>query len=86
MDIKKAEIKATAVVATVSERRGVELTMQFEKSVNQKKFRDYLLKLRNLYPFRRIALVLDNLMVHKTNMIKKKYEELNIETIFNVPY
>ena len=33
VDIKKAEIKATAVIATISDRDGVELVMQFEKSV-----------------------------------------------------
>ena len=60
--------------------------MQFDKSVDQKKFRDYLLRLRALHPFRRIVLLLDNLSSHRTKMIRKKFLELNYGVVFNVPY
>ena len=60
--------------------------MLFEKSVNQIKFKEFLLKLWQKYPFRKIAIVMDNLQVHKTKAVRKKMTELAIEQVWNVPY
>ena len=60
--------------------------MQFEKSVNQVKYIEFLVAFRQKYPFRRVCFYLDNLSVHKTKRVYKKYEELSFKTIFNAPY
>ena len=86
VDMQKTNMEPIAVVAAVSERYGVDLVMMFERSVNQHKFKEFLLKLRNKYPFRRMALVLDNLTAHKTKSVLKYMEEAGLKSIFNVPY
>ena len=75
-----------AVVAAVSERYGVDQVMQFKRRVNQDQFKEFLLRLRNKYPFRRMTLVLDNLSAHKTKAVLKYMKEADIGVIFNVPY
>ena len=47
---------------------------------------EYLVKLRAVSPFDRIAIFMDNLTVHKTRAVKEKMEFLKIEGLYNVPY
>ena len=86
IDMKLNDQKTTAVVAAISAEKGVEMVMTFEQSVNQHKFKKFMLALRNKYPFRPMAIICDNLPAHKTNLVKKASQELNLELIFNVPY
>ena len=86
IDMRRVETPPVAVIAAVSEQQGVDLVMQFEFSVNQKKFTEFLIRLRNKYPFRRMALFCDHLSAHKTKKVKAKYRELRYEVVFNVPY
>ena len=60
--------------------------MLFDKSINAQKFKEFLVNLRHKYPFRKIAIVMDNLQVHKTKAVQKKMRELQLEVIWNVPY
>lgn len=76
MDSKKTEIKFQAVLAAVSEQNGIDMIMQFEKSVDQIKYMKFLVAFRQKYPFRKICFYLDNLSVHKTKKVLKKYDEL----------
>ena len=42
--------------------------------------------MRQRNPFRRMALLMDNLIVHKTKKVQAKLKELQFEVIFNAPY
>ena len=50
------------------------------------RFKEFLKKLRAKYPFRKMALFMDNLAVHKTKAVAKVMEQLLIKPLFNVPY
>ena len=78
-------MKPIAAVGAVSKRYGVDFVMLFEQSVNQVKFIEFLVKLRQKYPFRKMALFIDNLTAHKTKKVIAKYKELQFATVFNVP-
>ena len=46
----------------------------------------YLEKLREINPKEAIAIVMDNLAVHKTKDVQAKMRELQLEWIYVVPY
>ena len=46
LDRKKADTKPIACIAAISARNGIELVMQFDFSVDKKKFESFLIKLR----------------------------------------
>ena len=73
-------------MAGISKPKGVELVMQFPKSVNTDKFLEYLQQLRFRNPFDRIAIFMDRLSVHTCNKSKEKMAFLKIEAIFNASY
>lgn len=62
--------KVEALIFAISEENGVEYNQVFEKSVNTEKFLEYLDKLRAANPFDRIACFMDNMSVHRTNLVK----------------
>ena len=65
---------------------GLDVVLQFERSVNKEKFCEFLVKLRAKYPFKKLAVFMDNLSVHKSNVVVAKMEELQILPIFNAAY
>ena len=75
-----------AVLAGISREKGQELFMQFPKSVNVPKFKEYLAKLREANGNAKICLFMDNLSTHKSPESKKTMKELKFRWIFNVPY
>ena len=60
------------MIFALSEEHGIEHYEIFDKSVDKNKFSDYLLNLRRSNQFDRIAVFFDNLMVHKTELVKSK--------------
>ena len=50
--------------------------MTFDKSVNHEKYMSYLRKLRQKYPFDKLALFVDQLYVHKMDKVKALLKEL----------
>ncbi len=73
-------------MAVISEKNGVDMIMNFEKSVNADKFVEFLTKLRQKYPFEKIALFMDRLMVHRAKKVTRKMEELKLPRILNASY
>ena len=61
VDPNQYSSKAIASIISISEEAGIELIMNFEKSVNNDKFITYLVALRRKYPFYRLAVFLDRL-------------------------
>ena len=75
-----------AVLSGISRERGQELFMQFPKSVNVPKFKEYLTKLREKNGNTKVCIFMDNLSVHKAEESKKLMKQLKFRWIFNVPY
>ena len=78
--------KYTAVLAAISEGTGFEMFWLYDEAVNQDKFIVFLEKLVEINSGRSLAIVMDNLAAHKTNVVKDKMRELGISWIFVVPY
>ena len=67
VDYNQFSETAIAVLAGVSQERGVDLMMSFKNSVNREKFKVYLEELRARHFFDDICIVMDNLRVHHSN-------------------
>ena len=46
LDLSRIDTRSIAVVGGVSEDKGMELYMQFDRSINSSKFKEYLMELR----------------------------------------
>ena len=75
-----------SVIATVSLDRGKGLIHIFDKAVKQKEFGMYLRALSHSFHGRPIAIMMDNLSVHKTYEVREQYRRLKITPIWNASY
>ena len=82
----KINVRAHALVAGVSEEVGLEGYLIVLKAINTESYIEFLRKLKQKYQHRKLALFIDNLMVHKAEAVNKVYAELEMTPIFNVPY
>ena len=85
-DIESFHRKTIATIAAISSEKGVEVVMNFDKSVNKECFVRFLKKLRQVNPYRRLALFMDRLSVHRTKVVKDEAEKLQLMLIFNASY
>jgi transposase len=86
MDYKLYHTRTVASIIGISTENGPELVMNFDKSVTAEKFIEYLRKLRDLHPGRKLALFFDQLKVHTAKLCKPVYEELDIKWMHNSSY
>ena len=86
IDRSRLGIKTTAVIASISREKGIHFNKSYYRSVDTVKFIEYLKLLRNKSGSRRISLFMDNLSVHKSNVVREEMSKLNIYPIFNCPY
>ena len=75
-----------AIVAAVSRERGLELAMQFPKSVNVTKFKVFLDELRRINPYDNILLIGDQLSVHRNHTVKSRIDDLGFRLSFTPRY
>ena len=75
-----------ALLAAVSVEGGLETSMIFEKSVNSQRFIEFLDKIAMMHQGTKIAILMDNLSVHHSKVVKTHMRELGFKAIFNVPY
>ena len=76
-EIDEAQLnEPTKALLTGISESGVEQWKIFPKSVNIKKFQQYLQLVRDAHGDEKVALFMDNLSVHKSKKTKKKMEEL----------
>ncbi len=81
-----ANIQALAVVAGVSDKRGVEAYFIKPKSINSNSFIEFLeLLLQNNNPLQTV-LFMDNCAVHRSRKVTEFCKLLGLQMIFNVPY
>jgi hypothetical protein len=64
---RKITIKTHAIVAGISEDKGLEEYLISPKSIKSQQYIEFLEKLRLKYPVQKIVLFVDNLSVHKTS-------------------
>ena len=75
-----------SLILAISEENGLEHCGLYQKAVDQEKFSDYLDELSIENKHEKIAILMDNYIVHKTPEMKIKMDELGIPAIYNVPY
>ena len=86
IDYKLYHKKTIASIIGISREAGVELIMNFPSSVNSDKYALYLRALRQKHPGEKLALFVDQLMVHRSKATLPVLEELEITNILNAPY
>jgi transposase len=75
-----------SVIACMTESRGMEMLMCQDHAYNAAEFELYLRGLRRRHTTVPLALLMDNLTVHKAKTVKPLYAQLNITPIWNVAY
>ena len=80
------EDKNIASIVCISEEAGLDMIMNFPKSVNSSKFIDFLRELRAQQPDEKLAVFMDRLNVHRSYRVLDVCEELGILRIFNSSY
>ena len=77
MDISKTPTEPIAVLVAISRENGLDLFMQFPKSVNKVSFKIFLEALRVKYFFDDITIVMDNHVIHKNKDMFARMDEQN---------
>ena len=70
----------------VSVDKGVDHFKLYPWSVTTSRFIEFLEELSEYNSDQPLAIFMDNMRVHRSKLALKKYEELKIIPIFNVPY
>ena len=78
--------RTIASIVAISSEAGMDLLMNFEKSINSTKFIEFLYELRAQQPDERLAIFLDRLNVHRSLRVKNVCDELGIARIFISSY
>jgi transposase len=86
IDTRKLDQKTIASIVGISAEGGVEMTMNFAKSVNIPKFKQYIQEIRELYPDEKIAVFMDRLNVHRSNKVRDYMSDLGMVRILNASY
>ena len=60
--------------------------IMFPTRTRCEEFCNFLKEVRRVNPIRRICLIIDNYSVHKSKMVRKMAEKLNIKLIYLPPY
>ena len=76
----------TAVLAAVSEEKGVEHLFLSPAPIDEPNFCTFARKLWRLNQGKKLALFMDNLWFHKTNDMKKVFQQYDIFPLYNIPY
>ena len=86
IDEAKINEPCLALLAAISKDKGLEHYRVFPKSVNVKKFKEWLQELRDQNGNDKMCLFLDNLSAHKSKKSQNFMKELGFRIVFNVPY
>ena len=86
VDFNAVDTKVIAVLAAVSREYGMDHYMTFNKSVKIKKFSVFLDEIRSKYPFDDMMIIMDNLSVHRSLIVRDRCDELGYEIGWTPPY
>lgn len=82
----KVSQPAYQVILAISEENGLEHCGYYTKSGDTKRFKEYINELYVANKDAKIAVLMDNLGVHKSPEVRQLMDELDIPAIYNVPY
>jgi transposase len=86
MNPQDNDIKTTAVVAAITKEHGMLGFQTYGKSVDIPKFVHFLQHIKSLLPNQKVAVFMDQLAVHRSNIVKEEMERLDFTAIFNTSY
>lgn len=87
---KKGEVKGLSIIAALSQHR-VEAVQAFRKAPNAKSFEEFirglLVKLKAEYrgKLTSVVLFIDNSPIHRTQVVRRFFNELNLNVIYGIP-
>jgi len=79
-------VQTQALLAGISEERGLEGFIIRRKSIRTEDYIDFLKVVKENRNDNQVVIFADNLSVHKTKKSREALKELEFECIFNVPY
>ena len=77
--MREAYIKPKAIIVAVSREYGVDMVDIYNYSIDKRKFKVFLDKLRGKFPFDNILIVMDNLSLHFSNEVRERMDELGFK-------
>jgi hypothetical protein len=80
------DIKTTAVIAAITKEHGMLGFQTFGKSVDIPKFVHFLQHIKSQLPNQKVAVFMNQLAVHRSNIVKAEMERLDFTAIFNTSY
>lgn len=86
IDLRHTSGATTDCIAGISFKNGFELVQQHDHSVNVDKFLNFVTKLRQKNPFRKMAIFFDQLSVHMAKRTRDKIEDLGMQCMNNASY
>ena len=86
IDQEEIYVPYRSVIASMTEEHGIDHIAIYDSAITQDEFIRYLKALRSKHKRRPLALMMDQLAVHKGREVKPYYQQLNITPIYNVAY
>ena len=86
LDLSNINTNPIAVLGGVSQEYGIDLMMTFKFSIDTPKFKIFLDELRAKFWADDIILVMDNLNLHGSNVIKERMDELGFMYCYTPTY
>ena len=86
MPDNRDQLVTQAVIAGISQEKGLEAYLVKEFSIDQDSFIEFIQSLADQNQGVRLAIFMDNLNVHKTKRVDYLIKRLKIYPIFSVPY
>ena len=80
------KVKTQALIAAVSLSHGMFEYVIHPRSIKTEEFQKFIKQLSERFKGAPFAIFMDNLSVHKTNLSKDLFKQLQITPIFNIPY
>ena len=75
-----------SVIAAITEDGGVDLCLTYTQAVTGADFINYLRALHLRHDRRPLTLLMDNLPLHKANLVQEQYPAFDIRPLWNVPW
>jgi transposase len=86
MNPQDNDIKTTAVFAAITKEHGMLGFQTFGKSGDIPKFVLFLQQIKSWLPNQKVAVFIDQLAVHRSNIVKEEMGRLDFTAIFNTSY
>ena len=86
LNYQDTNTSVAAVLMAISREHGVNMVKVYKKSINKRKFKEFLDELRAKYPFDDMLLMMDNISFHKSQDVRERMDELGFHYTYTVRY